>query len=307
MRTVFTTARLVLAVVLTGAVVSGCAAATATPGAATRRLDVVTSFYPLQFAVSRIGGSAVRVSNLTKPGAEPHDLELSPRDVASIQDADLVVYLGGFQPAVDQAVRLGSPHALDVAAAAHLDLTGTGEGAAASGPRPDPHFWLDPTRLSAVAAVIAGRLTAVDPAHRDLFAKNLGVLDADLAALDGEFKTGLASCSNTVLVTSHSAFGYLSRRYGLTQHGITGLTPEDEPRARELAAVATLVRTRHVRTVYYETLVSPAVARTLARETGTRTAVLDPIEGLDAKSAGPDYLSVMRADLATLREGQPCR
>jgi zinc transport system substrate-binding protein len=124
--------------------------------------------------------------------------------------------------------------------------------------------------------------------------------------LDAAYATGLAHCASTDLVTSHAAFGYLAERYGLTQRGITGLRPEDEPSPGALAEIADFVRAHHVRTVYSETLVSPAVAKTLARETGVRTAVLDPIEGLDGASGGADYLAVMRTNLATLREGQVC-
>ncbi len=144
------------------------------------------------------------------------------------------------------------------------------------------------------------------PRHAQLFAQNLQRLTADLKALDGELATGLARCENTDLVTSHDAFGYLAERYGLQQVGISGLDPEAEPDPRRIADVASYVREHHVRTIYFETLVSPAVARTVASETGARTAVLDPLEGLTDASAGADYLSVMRANLAQLKEGQPC-
>ncbi|MCU1366539.1 MAG: periplasmic solute binding protein, partial [Ilumatobacteraceae bacterium] len=108
------------------------------------------------------------------------------------------------------------------------------------------------------------------------------------------------------IVTSHNAFGYLSQRYGLTQIGITGLTPEDEPTSKDLAAVTQFVEDHHVSTIYYESLVSPAIAETVAGETGARTEVLDPIEGLSDSSQGSDYLQIMRADLANLRTGQRC-
>jgi zinc transport system substrate-binding protein len=254
----------------------------------------VTSFYPLQFVTQRIAGDAVTVRNLTKPGAEPHDLELTPHDVAELADADLVVYLSGFQPAVDTAVAEQASTAYDVAGAAELHAK-------------DPHFWLDPIRLADVAGTLADRLAKLSPAHADDFRRNARILRNDLVALDTDFSAGLANCANTDLVTSHKAFGYLAERYGLTQRGITGLHPEDEPSPGDLAGIADFVRAHHVRTIYSETLVSPAVAKTLARETGARTAVLDPIEGLDDASAGADYLAVMRVNLATLREGQPCR
>ena len=162
-------------------------------------------------------------------------------------------------------------------------------------------------RLKAVAVALAARLSTVDPTAASAFATNLAVLTRDLGALDDDLRAGLADCASGELVTSHAAFGYLARRYGLTQVGVTGLTPEAEPDAGQLAEVAAFVRAHAVRTIYSETLVSPAVADTLARETGARTAVLDPVEGLNQESAGSDYLAVMRADLATIRRGQPCR
>lgn len=302
-------------------VLSACSPPSGRPGATSvapgERMRVVASFYPLQFLAERIGGDRVSVTNLTKAGAEPHDLELSPRDVATLADADLVVHLGGFQPAVDTAVAAEAVgRAFDAAGPAHLDLritpggatvSGTIEGAGDSVGATDPHFWLDPVRLQAVAAALSARMSAVDPAAAGTFATNLDVLTRDLRDLDVDLRAGLADCASAELVTSHSAFGYLARRYGLTQVGVTGLSPEAEPDAGQLADVAAFVRTHAVRTIYSETLVSPAVAQTLARETGARTAVLDPIEGLDEQSAGSDYLAVMRADLATIRGGQPCR
>jgi zinc transport system substrate-binding protein len=295
---VFMRSRLLLLVVpvLAAAATTGCL-----PSGGPARAEgsgdgpqVVTSFYPLQFVTERIAGDAVTVHNLTKPGAEPHDLELTPRDVAELADADLVVYLSGFQPAVDTAVAEQASTSYDVAGAADLAAK-------------DPHFWLDPVRLADVAGTLADRLAKLAPADAASFRRNASTLRADLMALDADYATGLADCASTDLVTSHAAFGYLAERYGLTQRGITGLRPEDEPSPGALAEITDFVTAHDVRTIYSETLVSPAVAKTLARETGVRTAVLDPIEGLDDASGGGDYLAVMRTNLATLRDGQVCR
>lgn len=266
------------------------------------KLAMVASFYPLQYVAMRIGGDQASVTNLTKPGGEPHDLELTPQDVAGLLDADLVVYLKGFQPAVDAGISgEAAGKAFDASAPADLDLSDP-DAAGAS----DPHFWLDPVRLQAVADALAARMSQADPAAAGVFAANLAALSRDLRALDHDLRAGLANCASKDLVTSHTAFGYLARRYGLRQVGITGLTPDAEPSTGQLAALARFVRDRKVRTIYSETLVSPAVANTLARETGAATAVLDPLEGLNDRSAGADYLAVMRANLATLRKGQPC-
>lgn len=253
-------------------------------------LTVVAGFYPLQWVAERIGGETIEVSSLTPPGAEAHDLELTPQDVAAVSEADLVVFLGGFQPAVDEAAESeGGDRAWDVA-----------EDAA------DPHFWLDPTRLAAVGDALAERLAEIEPDAADTFERNAAALRTDLEELDQEFEADLADCAVRTLVTAHDAFGYLADRYGLEVHGIGGLSPSQEPEAAQLAEIAELVADQGVTTVYTETLVDPAVAETVAAEAGVRTAVLDPVEGLTDESAGEDYLTVMRANLATLRDGQSC-
>jgi zinc transport system substrate-binding protein len=277
--------------------------------AAGEQLKVVASFYPLEFVVDRVGGDRVTVSNLTPAGAEPHDLELTPGDIAGLADADLVVYLAGFSPAVDEAVEAeAGDRALEVGRFADLSLTYTPieEGAVARDETTDPHFWLDPIRLADVADAIAERLAEADPDGAESFSAHAASLRADLESLDDELRTGLESCENRDVVTSHNAFGYLADRYGLVQVGITGLTPEAEPTPADLAAVTKFVRDHNVRTIYYETLVSPAIAETVADETGAATAVLDPSEGLSDESAGSDYFTIMRANLASLRAGQPC-
>lgn len=272
------------------------------------KVHVVVGFYPLQYAVEQVGAEHVTVRNLTKPGAEPHDLELTPKDVGAVSTATLVVYLGDLQPAVDEAVRSeGGDRGFDVARAARLEGVAPAEEGERSHGGPDPHFWLDPTRLADVGDAIADRLAQADGANAADYRAGAAALRTKLETLDGEFRDGLAACGNQQIVTSHEAFGYLARRYGLQQVGIAGVSPDQEPDAAALAAVADLVRRDHVRTVYTETLASRKIAETVAAETGARTAVLDPIEGLTSASAGRDYLEVMRADLKALRDGQPCR
>lgn len=278
------------------------------------RLSVVTSFYPLQFAAEQIGGSHVSVSSLTKPGAEPHELELTPREVATVATARVVIYEKHLQPAVDQAVASEAKgKVLDVVPAARLDLRFTeglgesrGDSATSDTGSVDPHFWLDPIRYRDVAHAIAGTLSAADPAHSGDYQAGAAAFAKKLTALNADFATGLAHCDRTEIVTSHNAFGYLARRYHLTQVGITGLSPDAEPAPGQLGAVATYAKEHGVTTIYAETLASPAVAETVAKETGATVKILDPIEGLTSKSAGTNYFEVMHANLATLQAGQGC-
>ena len=289
-------------------------------GGSDGRLTVVASFYPLEHAAAKVGGDHVDVTNLTTPGAEAHDLELSPKDMLEVTKADLLVYLKDFQPAVDDAAHEAGESALDVTESAHLvETSGADEHEHADehaeeegheghdhGPT-DPHFWLDPMRYADVADAIAERLASADPDHAADFRANAKNFRDELTALDREMSAGLKECTHRELVTSHTAFGYLAEAYDLDQEGITGLTPESEPSAKAMAEVVAHINEHGVSTIYTEPLAPRAVAKTIATEVGVKVATLDPLEGITDQSAAQDYLGVMRANLETLREGQECR
>ncbi|NJC67152.1 zinc ABC transporter substrate-binding protein [Planosporangium flavigriseum] len=264
--------------------------------------QVTVAFYPLQFVTEQVGGDRVQVTNLVKPGAEPHDLELQPKQVADLGKADLVVYLRGFQPAVDDAVdQRAKQNSFDAAAVQSLqDAPAGGEDHGK-----DAHIWLDPTRLAAVADKVADRLAMIDSAHAADYRSRASTLRTKLEALDKEYTTGLAQCQRREIVTSHAAFGYLASRYKLTQIPITGLNPEEEPKPQHLTAVANQARHYKATTIFFETLVSPKVAETVAKEVGAKTEVLDPIEGIEEGSS-EDYVSVMRSNLTKLRPALGC-
>jgi zinc transport system substrate-binding protein len=254
------------------------------------RETVVASFYPLAFAAEQVGGEAVSVENLTPPGAEPHDLEVSPSDVSKIKSADLVLLLGhGFQPQLEDAAGSG-PDVVALLDTPALDLHPDG----------DPHVWLDPIRYLKIVERLGAVLRRPAAASRLL---------ARLSKLDREYRRGLADCARRDIVTSHEAFAYLAERYGLHQIAITGLNPEAEPTPQALRETVEVVRASHATTVYFERLVSPRLAETVARETGTKTAVLDPIEGLTdtERKQGADYFTLMRTNLRALQAGLGCQ
>lgn len=292
--------------------VAGCGAADSSDSSA-GRMPVSAAFYPLELLSERVGGDLVQVDDLAPPGGEPHDLELTPRAVADLAGSKVVVYLAGFQPAVDDAVASQAPGAgFDVTSAAAPLLAESGpDGSAAPTANSvaegaDPHFWLDPTRYARVATAVGERFAAADPEHAAAYRENAADLVGELNTLDADFRSGLAACRSTDLVTSHTAFAYLAERYGLTQVGISGVSPDAEPSAKTMRAIVGLVRERGVRTVYSETLASPALAEAIAAETGAKMAVLDPVEAVTQSSKGSDYLEVMRSNLQTLRDGQGC-
>ncbi|MGL5865626.1 MAG: metal ABC transporter substrate-binding protein [Dermatophilaceae bacterium] len=308
---------------------AGDKSAPGSPSPTAPALAVAAAFYPVQWVSEQVGGDLVEVTGLTKPGGEPHDLELTPKAVAELGESDVVVYLRGFQPAVDSAVDTqAASTAYDVTADANLSVAVTepehaghehaadekekavGDEEHRDGVGPDgtkdPHFWLDPQRLATVTTALGERFAAADAANAATYRTNATALVAQLRALDTEFDTGLAQCAITDLVTGHAAFAYLAERYGFAQEGIAGVSPDAEPDAATIRELAEHVKEHGVSTVYSETLVDPALAQTVARETGAKVAVLDPIEGLTDASAGKDYLEVMRSNLTTLRTGQEC-
>lgn len=327
--------RLLLPLLALPLVLTGCGGGTA-PGADPDALQVVASFYPLEYLAERIAGEHAQVTTLTAPGVDPHEVELTPRQVGSLGSADLVVYAAGMQPAVDDAVSSqAAEHALDVMPSASLlpsdgddhdhghghehdedDEAGHDDEAAEATEEHsvddghdhgafDPHFWLDPKRYADVAATLANHLAEVDPEHAEDYRANVRVLTDELRDLDDELAAGLQTCASREVVTTHDAFGYLGARYDLHVVGITGIAPDAEPSPARLAEVTALVEELGVGTVYAEPLLPTAIAETVAAETGAQVLTLDPADGLTADE-DTDYPSIMRDNLDALREGLGC-
>lgn len=271
------------------------------------KLDVVASFYPMEYLASQIGGEHVKIVDLTAAGVEPHDLELTAKQVASLHKADAVLYLKGLQPTVDKAVAdSGAKHVVDATAASPLvdhhlaEGAEEGDGHQHEGPAGDPHIWLDPTRYAAVARSVGAEFAKADPEHADDYRKNTDELVGKLTGLDQEFRDGLKNARTRTFVTSHAAFGYLAEHYGLTQVAINGVDPESEPTPARLAEVQKAAKENGATTVFFETLVSPKLADTVAKDLGLKTAVLDPLEGVK-EPARNDYLTIMKQNLANLQ------
>lgn len=258
---------------------------------------VVAAFYPLAWAAEQVAGEDATVTDLTTPGVEPHDLELSPRQTANLSEADLVLFEKDFQPSVDASVKQNAQASLDVAKV--VELRQTDEGA-------DPHFWQDPTRMAVYVDALGKKLAKLDPAHAKGYHERASTLRGKLAALDKEYEAGLGNCKIHTVVVSHDAFGYLAK-YGVEVRGIAGLSPDAEPSAKHLHELQDLIRTDGVTTVFSETLASPKTSDALAEDLGLASEVLDPIEGV-AKDApkGTAYLTIMRGNLEVLEKANSC-
>lgn len=306
--------KLLRAIVLILVATLGLAACSPAP-AADQKLKVVVAFYPLQFLAERIGGDNVEVSTLTQPGADPHDVELTAQQLATLGEADLVIYQKGFQPAVDKAIEANPPkRTLDTAtliellATTHDDHEGEhgDHDGHDHGPN-DPHTWLYPGNMVKFAEDISAQLGEVSPTHKDAFTKSAATLVTELNQLTTEFKTGLTTCDRREFITAHAAFAYLAHYYDLTQISIAGLDPNVEPTTARIAEIQNLAKQYKVTTIFYETLTSPAVAKAIAGDLKLRTDVLDPLEGITGESRGKDYIEIMRANLTALRSANGCR
>ena len=300
-------------------------------------LTVMASFYPLKYLAEKVGGEHVSVTSLTPDGAEPHDLELSPKMVDSLSSADAVIYLAGFQSAVDEAIEQQAPKTvIDVSSAAELveagsdanhpaeeeatEETQSGETDAHDHDHEghdhaghdhhhdmsaDPHFWLDPVRMAKAATLVGDKLAEADSAHADTYKANAKALAEELTTLGDTLVTKTSKCQVKTFVTAHTAFGYLADRTGLTQVGISGLDPESSPSPARLAEIGQIAKEQGVTTIFTEALIDPKVAQTLADDLGITTALLDPIES--QTDASKDYAAVMQANIDALTKANNCQ
>ncbi|MGW8064822.1 metal ABC transporter substrate-binding protein [Streptomyces ziwulingensis] len=295
----------------------------------TDKFDVVASFYPMAFLAEQIGGDHVSVTSLTQPGQEPHDLEISAKQRAQLEETDAALFLKGLQPSVDEAItQSGATTKIDAATLTTLEVHGTevdghaeeehaeeehadehaeeehaeedGHDHTAEGGA-DPHIWLDPVKYAEVAEGVGKAFEKADPDHAADYKKNTEALVEKLGSLNTKFETGLKDTKTKTFITTHAAFGYLAERYGLTEEAINGLDPESEPSAARVKELAETAKADGVSTIFYETLVSDETAQTVAKDAGLKTDVLDPVEGITDQSRGDDYFQVMEANLTALQ------
>jgi zinc transport system substrate-binding protein len=273
-----------------------------------QKIQVVASFYPLYFFAQEIGGDKVAVTNLTPAGAEPHEYELTPQDTAIVESSDLLVLNGGgleaWGDSVQKNIDVNKTHVV-IAGQDLATLQANEDGQTTA----DPHIWLSPPLAQKMAEKIAEGLQAVDPANANFYATRLVMLNVQLGEFDADFKNGLATCTTRDIITSHEAFNYLAAAYDLRQVAISGVSTEEEPSAQDLADLTEFAKENNINYIFFESLVSPKLAETLAREVGAETLVLDPLEGLsdDDIKEGKNYFSQMQANLTNLQTALECR
>nr|WP_076389721.1 metal ABC transporter substrate-binding protein [Vaginimicrobium propionicum] len=284
--------------------------------------SIVVGAYPFAYVAEAVVGDKAEVNNLLAPGADSHDLELSPQQTAAVKKADLVVYQSKLQASLDEAVQQQSPkNVLDSADFLELRLANANDHGDSDEHehadehehehehehgKYDPHVWLNPANVSEIGDKVAEKMAEIDPDNADSYKANAEKLTETMKTLDKDFETGLANCEIHTFITNHAAFGYLADRYGLDQIGISGLSTEDEPSPARIEEIQKTAKATNVTTIFYEQAVSSKVAETIASDLGLETDVLDPVETLSDKSKGKDYAEVMRSNLESLKKANRC-
>lgn len=311
---------LAMTALVSAAMLSGCTRAAAPNPAAKadameskKMLKVMASFYPMYDFAAKIGGDKAEVITLVPSGTEPHDWEPAAADIRNLEEADLFIYSGaGMEHWVDDVLAsLDNKDLISVEASkgvalrdghshSHEEEEGAGEPDEEG--QYDPHVWLSPLNAEKEMENIKNAYIKADPDNRDYYEANYELYASRFAELNQKFKDTLSPLPNRDIVVSHEAFGYLCDAYGLNQVGIEGLSPDSEPSPARMAEIIDFVRANHVRVIFFEELVSPKVAETIAKETGSSVQVLNPLEGLSDEEleSGADYFSVMEENLKQL-------
>jgi zinc/manganese transport system substrate-binding protein len=265
-----------------------------------------------------VGGNAVAVHQILKPNTDPHEYEPRPADISAAANAKVVFESGDnldawMSKVIDQAG--GSPAVVDLGKAAKSHVAGESSGPEAS--KYDPHWWHDP--LNAIAAVQRMRdaLVSADPAHKSEFDRNAAAYVAKLRRLDAGIRTCFARVpkAQRKLVTSHDAFNYFARRYGVTVVGaiIPSQTTQAQPSAGDVARLARQIKREGVKAVFLESSTNPKLAHAVAGETGVignLTLYGDTLG--PAGSPGATYLGMEQANADAMVRGftggkQGCR
>src|SRR5260221_509047 len=271
------------------------------------KLQVSTSFYPMYFFASLIGRDKVNVVNITPAGAEPHDYDPTPQDIIKIQNSKLLILNGSVETWANKIkTNLNEKSTQILVAGENLENQKIEENGAMT---TDPHVWLSPHLAKIESQKIEKKLEDINPVNSDYYKSNLMKLEMDLDQIDQNYKIGLQNCQLKSFITSHAAFVYLSKDYGLTQNAIDGLSPDAEPSLKELAQIADFTKKNNIKIIFFEALVSPKLSQTIADEAGAKTLVLDPIEGISDKDLSKDttYLTLMTNNLQNLRTALQCK
>lgn len=307
----------------------GCGLGGSTESAENGKLPVVATVYPAYDIAKQVGGDKVAVSLLVPPGTEPHDWEPTAKDLKAVGKAKVFIYNGaGLEPSekllapdiLKEAKPLELAKSVTVLPISSIDIDAETEaghnhdrhsdaahhdedGHEHHHGTVDPHIWLNPMNVVKEVDAVVAAFSEADPANKDYYEANGKAYKEKLTALDAEYQAFAQTVPNKDLVVTHEAFGYLANRYGFTQLGIMGVAPDAEPTPDRMASIIGFVKAHKVKAIFSEELVNPKLAEAIAKETGAKVYMLNPVEGLteEQMKAGATYLSIMTDNLNVLK------
>ena len=284
------------------------------------KISVVTTIYPVYDFACNVAGDKAEIINLVPAGMEPHDFELSTGDMQLIEQADVFIYNGAdMEHFVDKTlssitnedlVIVECTKDLELLNSTHTHTHETEEEYEEEtheedeqGKTLDPHTWLSIANAMKEADAIKEAFIALDPENKTYYEENYTMYEQKLQELQDLYKEELSDLSKDTIVVAHEAFGYLCAEYGLHQEGIEGLTADSEPDSARMKEIIDFCKEEDVEIIFFEELVSPKVAETIASEIGAKTMVLNPIEGLtsEQEAEGLDYIGLMKQNLEALK------
>lgn len=284
-----------------------------------KSIRIAASFYPLAYIAERVAGNGAVVTQVIPSGVEPHDYEPTAQEMTAVYDANILVMNGqGLDPWADRSreqltkngiVIISATEGMDILPAMHDEEEhAEEEGDHHEEGAYDPHVWLDPVQMKSVVVQVRDALIAVDGGKSAVFQKNADSLIADLDALDAQFKSNLKACKQTKAIVSHNAFRYMARRYNFETLALAGISPDEEPSPQKMAEIIETAKREKLKVVFFETLVSPKLAESVAQGAGAKALVLNPIEGLTAAEMkdGKTYLTVMQENADNLAIALEC-
>lgn len=282
----------------------------------TKKIQVVTSIFPLYDFSRQIGGELAEVKLLLPPGMEAHSFEPTPRDMVEIDKANLFVYMGReMEPWAESVVKGITNNRLvlinfsdEIAGETiHHEEEEEEENDHAHPEGLDPHIWMNPRVAQDMVRKILEGFLKVDPANRDYYTETAELYIKQLDSLDRRIERDLQKvATRTILYGGHFAFGHFAHRYNLEHLSpYAGFSPNAEPTAQRLHQLINRMKELNLKVVYHEELIEPRVARIIAQETGANLMLLHGLHNVTKEelSRGVTYISLMEENLEKLKLG----
>jgi zinc transport system substrate-binding protein len=261
------------------------------------KLKIFASFYPIYDFVKKIGKDRVDVSTIVPASVEPHDFEPTAKQVIELQKADVIFINGaGFESWIN---KIGDAAVVDLSKDLPIENLGS---------TPNPHIWLDPNLVKAYSKTIFEKLISLDPQNTDYYTNNFNEFNSKLELLNSDIKMNLTNCDLNDFIAFHDAFGYFAKRYGLTQHSISGLSPEGDINPQKITEAIKLAEQLGVNIIFSEDNIEPRLSDTIANEIGGKVMRLSPIEMItqEEQTLDKDYFSKMYDNLGNLKIALKC-